>query len=471
MTFPDGFFCRQVGHESRTNYMTTNLVRESRATLVAALAVTAIPGMAFAAEIRVPADYPTIQAAVNAASNGDTLHIAPGVYTGQVEIVSKSLTLIGQPGTILRATPGMTSFAGSSNFPIMEIRSSQVTVRGLAFEGERLAERFVGAGDLLGIYVRSSSGMVENCAFYGFRESTPGPEGAVAITVAAIHDGEVNVRVAGCTFADNYGALLCWGLPDRKYINVTIENNTIVGPGPLTSGNNYAGVNIGSGVSGRIVGNTISGFSYVGTTAQFPISFGILASGDSPQFSTLLPLDIEGNTLRDNQQHIALIKGDGSVVRNNRMQGTAPGALPIGLVVSGTNVTIANNQFEDLPEGIRLLGNDPDFGTILGAAVNAQVTGNRFSDVAVPINRQPLATATEQGTLTVTGPFPPPVLAITPAVLLGWPGFEEGYVVEAAPTLDGPWGLAKGTPFMQDGQHSVSVPASDGGRFFRLRKP
>ena len=64
----------------------------------------------------------------------------------------------------------------------MEIRSSQVTVRGLTFEGERLAERFVGPGDLLGIYVRNSSGNVENCAFYGFRESTPGPENAFAIT-------------------------------------------------------------------------------------------------------------------------------------------------------------------------------------------------------------------------------------------------------------------------------------------------
>ena len=85
----------------------------------------------------------------------------------------------------------------------------------------------VGPGDLLGIYVRDSSGNVENCAFYGFRESTPGPENAFPITVAAIQDGEVNVRVASCTFADNYGAIFCWGLPDRKYINVTIENNII----------------------------------------------------------------------------------------------------------------------------------------------------------------------------------------------------------------------------------------------------
>ena len=138
-----------------------------------------------------------------------------------------------------------------------------------------------------------------------------------------------------------------------------------------------------------------------------------------PEFGILQPLIIEGNTLRDNQMHIALIKGDGSVVRNNRFQGTAPGIIPVGLAVTGTNVTIANNQFENMEEGIRLMGNDPTCGTILGIAVNAQVTSNRFCEVTTPITVQPLASATQAGTLRL--PFPataaghragsPPVLA------------------------------------------------------------
>jgi pimeloyl-ACP methyl ester carboxylesterase len=421
------------------------------------------------ADLNVPADFPTIQAAVNAARTNDTIHIAPGIYTEQVQIISNKLTLIGQPGTILRATTNMVSFAGSVNSPIMEIRSSEVTVRGLTFEGERLAQRFVGPGDLLGVYLRSSSGTVENCAFYGFRESTPGPENAFAITAAAIHDGEVNVRVAGCTFADNYGAIFCWGLPDRKYINVTIENNIIIGPGPLMGDNNYAGVNIQEGVGGRIADNTISGYSYVGTAADFPISFGILAAGQAnpPAFGILQRVIIEGNTLRDNQQHIALIKGDNSEIRNNRLQGTAPGILPLGLVASGTNVTIANNQFEDIPEGIRLLGNDPDFGTILGSAINAQVTSNRFCNVTTNVNVQSLATATQAGTLLC--PFPSPALAIAPAALVSWPGTDNGWAIESAPSADGPWTPSDATPFMQHGRHNIAVPTDAARRFFRLR--
>jgi len=428
---------------------------------------------AIASDLNVPTTaYPTIQAAVNAAQTNDTIHIAPGVYTGQVQIISKTLTLIGQPGTILRATTNMSSFPGSSYIPILGIRFSQVTLRGLTFEGERLAERFVGPGDLLGIYLRQSSGDVENCTFYGFRESTPGQELADAIGVYNNENNatEVNFRLVGSTFADNYDGIYFIGSPIHRSIKVTVENNTFVGPGPLNTRDSIFGIYVREGVGGRIAGNTISGFSYVGTGAPFPISFGILADNEAnfpPVFGILQPLLIEGNTLRDNQQHIALIKGDGSVVRNNRFQGTAPGIIPLGLFVSGTNVTIANNQFEDMPEGIRLLGNDPNFGTILGAAVNAQVTSNRFCNVTINVTVQPLASATQAGTLSIC-PIPPPPLAIAPAVLLSWPGEDVGWTVESATSVDGPWAASDATPFTQYGRHSIAVPTDGESRFFRL---
>ena len=431
--------------------------------------------LATAADLNVPADYATIQAAVNAAHTNDTISIAPGVYTGQVLIISNNLTLIGQPGTILRATTNMPPFPGYgiAVVPIIGVRSSQVTVRGLTFEGERLAEHFVGPGigDLEGIFFRQSSGNVENCAFYGFRESTPGPEGADAIVFVNFDDGppEVSFRVAGSTFADNYRGIEVVGLSTHKSIDVTLENNTIVGPGPLNTRDSNFGIWAAQGVGGRIAGNTISGFSYVGTGADFPISFGILADNEAnlPEYGILQPLIIEGNTLRDNQEHLALIKGDGSVVRNNRFQGTAPGIIPLGLAVTGTNVMIANNQFENMAEGIRLIGNDPTFGTIFGSAVNAQVTSNLFCGVTTPVTIQPLASATQAGTLVVC-PLPPP-LAIAPAVLLSWPGEDDGWTVETATSMNGPWAASDATPFMQYGRHNIAMPTDSEHRFFRLR--
>jgi nitrous oxidase accessory protein NosD len=454
--------------------MKTLMQTRPNATLSSLVLGLAAAASAIAADLNVPTTaYPTIQAAVNAANTNDTIHIAPGVYTNQVQITNKVLTLIGQPGTILRATAAMSAPPGTFNFPIIFIKLSQVTVRGLTFEGERLAGRFVGDGDLRGILLRESSAIVENCAFYGFRESTPGPEGADALTADHFEDFDtnaVNVRVVGCTFADNYTGVFFIGLPDRQTMNVTIENNIIIGPGPLTGDNSHAGVMIGEGVGGRIAGNTISGYSYVGTTAAFPISWGILGVNTAnfpPEFGILQPLIVEGNTLRDNQWHIALVKGDNSVVKNNRCQGTAPGIRPVGMAVSGTNMTIANNRFEDMPEGIRLWGNDPDYGTLLGAAINAQVTSNRFCGVTTNVTVQPLASATQTGTLSIC-PIPPPPLAIAPAVLLSWPGEAPGWTVESATDLNGPWTPSTATPFMQYGRHSIAVPTDGERQFFRL---
>ena len=55
-----------------------------------------------AATINVPAGQPTIQAGVNAASNGDTVLVAPGTYTGagnfNIDTGGKSITIRSSGG-------------------------------------------------------------------------------------------------------------------------------------------------------------------------------------------------------------------------------------------------------------------------------------------------------------------------------------------------------------------------------------
>jgi hypothetical protein len=276
------------------------------------------------------------------------------------------------------------------------------------------------------------------------------------------------VRVAGCTFADNYLSASFISSPNKKGMNVTVANNIILGPGPLEATDIY-GIRIAEGVGGRIAGNTISGYSYVGPEDPFPVSIGIVAFNEAnfPPFGILEQLEIEGNTLRDNQIHIALVVGNGSVVRNNRFQGTAPGLVPAGLAVTGTNVTIANNQFKDMPVGIRLIGDDPLFGTVLGSAVNAQITTNRFCGVTTNIIVQPLASASEAG--TTLGSCSSNTLTIAPAVLVSWPEEEGGWAIESANTVKGPWIPSDATPFMQHGRRSIAVPTEGTHQFFRTR--
>lgn len=432
--------------------------------------------------LRVPTQYKTIQKAVDAAQTNDIIQIAAGVYTEQVIIVSNKLSIIGQPGTILRATGqmqpwvpdiGIPASLQGHHVPIVAVLLSDVSVRGITFEGERLAANFTNPdlGDLGGVFFLRSSGSVENCAFHGFREETPGIDGATPVWFSTFADDDVVARVVGCTFTDSYGGIFMKGGPERQNITATIEDNTIVGLGTLQIEPEYCGIEILQGVGGRIAHNRISGFSFVGAReAGYPFGYGILAVNlvAFPDFfGVLQPLQIEGNELRDNQIHVALINGDGSALRHNRVSGTAPGVLPVGFLVSGIGVEISENQFEELPEGIRLLGGGEDYGSILGVAVEAVVSSNRFCHVARTVKVEADATVQQRGALLC--PFPSPALAITPAVLVSWPEEEVGWTLESAPAPEGPWAPSTATRFVQEGKQQIAVPTTDAARFFRLR--
>jgi len=151
--------------------------------------------------------------------------------------------------------------------------------------------------------------------------------------------------------------------------------------------------------------------------------------------------------------------------------GSATCYRPTGLIVSGGNTLVATNTFSYMATGITLAGDDPDFPQgAAGIATNSTLVNNRFCTVTNPVVVEPLATnITHQGTLLC--PFPPPALAIAPAVLLAWPGEEVGWTVETAISVIGPWAASDATPFMQYGRHSLAVPSDGEHRFFRLRSP
>ncbi|MGP2490651.1 nitrous oxide reductase family maturation protein NosD [Mesorhizobium sp. PUT5] len=91
------------------------------AALVAAVSCRA----AGAAEISVPAGVAPLQAAVDAASPGDVLRLAPGEHLGPV-VLSKPLTLQGEPGAVLK---------GSGHGSVVTLEAPDTAVRGLHIEG------------------------------------------------------------------------------------------------------------------------------------------------------------------------------------------------------------------------------------------------------------------------------------------------------------------------------------------------
>ena len=452
--------------------------------LLLAATATAVAFSLPAADLYVPAGYPTIQAAVNAANSNDTIHIAAGVYAGQVLISNKSLTISGSPGAVLRATSGMSEPYTAQGFtlvPLMGIFRSEVVVSNLTFEGEHLAETYSDPQYMAAIFYFGSGGRVEDCHITGFRGPSPGNGFARALQVsnpAFLGTSAVTIQVLRNTFADNVISVTLIG-DSKSFTHPTfdptllrttfvVSDNTITGNGTDFTAVQY-GVHIFAGATGEVSRNTISDHAYVGTN-DYPFAFGILALDDmdfgNAPLEPLKPIRFEGNVLRNNQWHMVVVRGDGSTIVDNTFDGTAPGLRPTGLALSGENVPVALNRFSNMPKGIVLLGNDPDFGTYLGIARNAQLNTNRFCNVATNIVVEPLATFTEQGTLTCGAP---PALAIAPAVLLSWPGEEDGWTVESATSVDGPWAASDATPFMQYGRQSIAVPTDGQRRFFRLR--
>ncbi len=83
----------------------------------------------------------SIQDAINAASDGDTIHVAPGTYAEQL-VVDKALTLLGPntgvPGTGTRVAEAEINFpSGLTGYqPLVEVTADNVSIEGLLIDGQ-----------------------------------------------------------------------------------------------------------------------------------------------------------------------------------------------------------------------------------------------------------------------------------------------------------------------------------------------
>src|ERR1051325_716938 len=76
--------------------------------------------------------FSSIQAAVDAAKDGDRIVIRAGTYVEQISILDKDLSLIGQPGLVIQAPHAMqdtlSAVAGVEGRPIILVAGADVTL-------------------------------------------------------------------------------------------------------------------------------------------------------------------------------------------------------------------------------------------------------------------------------------------------------------------------------------------------------
>jgi Ca2+-binding RTX toxin-like protein len=320
--------------------------------------------------------YETIQAAIDAAVDGDTIQIAAGTYREQMSVVGKQLTIFGagEGQTIIESpdTASLTKTLNESNsslpnrYAIVEIKDgANVNLSGLTIDGRDQGEinSDAGANNFVGIDVYNADADVAGVTVTNVRELggdppvTSGNQRNHAIFVTGYGEtGTYHVEISNSTITNfQKTGILAVG----PGLEIDLHDNDIVGT--QTAAQTQNGIQIGSanafaGTTGTIRGNTISDIGYNNPTTDNPSvggATGILTYHSGSDL-VITDNDISGyapastNPFYTNYG-ISLLDSDGGTVTGNRVSGFDLGISDEDAWVSEqtTQLTHSGNTFID----------------------------------------------------------------------------------------------------------------------------
>ena len=348
--------------------------------------------------------FTSIQAAVDAANDGDRISIRTGKYVEQVTISDKDLTLIGQSGVVIEAPLDMqdtlSPVGGAEGRPIILVTEAEVTLRNLTIDGANSGE----ANPFLdGIVFVNAGGVIRNNLVrnVGFGEPTlpiidgfPTYQGngiivanqsATPRTITIAENQVINFNSVGITiFAEtdpsNPAASTLTAHVLDNVVTALGANGVIDQWGIFLGGFGFADPQ--SSVTGTIKGNRVSDQL---TVSPHPLpGVGIV---------TLFTYNVQiaDNMIENANVSIAANLAFSSFIADNQINGPQP-AVPgsTGLILSGSDTAVNENRFKKLDLGIFLFVEDPNFGSALNTAMDE----NRFENVGVDVLTGPGSTST-----------------------------------------------------------------------------
>jgi hypothetical protein len=244
--------------------------------MLAAVITASSARAANAATINVPGDQPTIQAAITAASSGDTINVAAGTYVevGQI-VINKSLSIVGADKATTIVKPAQdTGNSGSGDY-----RGWFLTGSGITFNMSGVTLDGAGKNICHGIY-DYSLGTIEDInvknigceQYYGrgiYLKNNATVRSVKFENIARIGvfiwQGATAAVIDGNTYlGKGAGDHLDYGIEVENGGVATITNNTISNNTGLTlAGEDSAGILVttyyGGGSQATITGNTITG--------------------------------------------------------------------------------------------------------------------------------------------------------------------------------------------------------------------
>jgi len=270
------------------------------------------PSPAPAAEIHVPVDYPTIQQALDAASSGDVILVAPDTYAGPL---NNNLDFRGK-AIELRSTgsPALTIIHGQVGGRILRFHSGETAAA--------IVDGFTITQGLPNLFENNSSPTIRNCIF-SFH------------TLNAIRCDNSSPVISHCTFVDNSYASSTTGAGIR-----CINNSSLRVDSCFFARNNASAGEYGGGIYAE-------SSSLVVTECVFRDNGGEGGGGISSLFSelTISDSDFQGNSSDNNGGGGIYCAISVATITDCRFYDNMQCGHGAGLATLSSEVTVTNCSF------------------------------------------------------------------------------------------------------------------------------